>query len=71
MTLDLWLAFALASTVLLAIPGPTVLLVVLYALAAETLRERLKRLAVISRINRCGGAALMAMGAVTVFARRA
>lgn len=32
MPLELWLAFALASTALLAIPGPTVLLVVSYAL---------------------------------------
>jgi threonine/homoserine/homoserine lactone efflux protein len=32
MSLDLWIAFAAASAVLLAIPGPTVLLVVTYAL---------------------------------------
>ena len=32
MTLATWLAFALASIVLLLIPGPTVLLVVSYAL---------------------------------------
>ena len=32
MTLDLWLAFVLATLVLLVIPGPTVLLVVGYAL---------------------------------------
>ncbi|HXQ41792.1 MAG TPA: LysE family translocator [Candidatus Udaeobacter sp.] len=32
MSLDHWLAFAVASAVLLAIPGPTVLLVVSYAL---------------------------------------
>jgi threonine/homoserine/homoserine lactone efflux protein len=32
MTLTTWLAFAIASTVLLMIPGPTVLLVVSYAL---------------------------------------
>jgi len=32
MSLDHWLAFALASAVMLAIPGPTVLLVVSYAL---------------------------------------
>jgi threonine/homoserine/homoserine lactone efflux protein len=32
MTIELWLAFAAASAVLLAIPGPTVLLVVAYAL---------------------------------------
>jgi threonine/homoserine/homoserine lactone efflux protein len=32
MALDLWLAFVAASVVLLAIPGPTVLLVVSYAL---------------------------------------
>ena len=32
MSLELWLAFALASAVLLAIPGPTVMLVVSYAI---------------------------------------
>jgi threonine/homoserine/homoserine lactone efflux protein len=32
MTLELWIAFALASAALLAIPGPTVMLVVSYAL---------------------------------------
>ena len=33
MSIELWLAFAAASAVVLAIPGPTVLLVVSYALA--------------------------------------
>ena len=32
MSLELWIAFALASAALLAVPGPTVLLVVSYAL---------------------------------------
>ncbi|MEM9098118.1 MAG: LysE family translocator [Pseudomonadota bacterium] len=32
MTLEIWIAFALASAALLAIPGPTVMLVVSYAL---------------------------------------
>ena len=32
MSLELWLAFAVASSVLLAVPGPTVMLVVSYAL---------------------------------------
>ena len=32
MSLEIWLAFTLASAVLLAIPGPTVMLVVSYAL---------------------------------------
>ena len=34
MTLEAWAAFAAASTILLAIPGPTILLVVAYALGA-------------------------------------
>ncbi len=34
MTIETWLAFALASTVVLLIPGPTVLLVCAYALGA-------------------------------------
>ncbi|NKB58823.1 MAG: LysE family translocator [Alphaproteobacteria bacterium] len=32
MSLEIWIAFALASTALLAVPGPTVMLVVSYAL---------------------------------------
>src|SRR5919108_3219710 len=32
MTIETWLAFAAASTVLLIIPGPTILLVISYAL---------------------------------------
>ena len=32
MSFELWLAFAVASAVLLAVPGPTVMLVVSYAL---------------------------------------
>ena len=32
MALEVWLAFVLASLILLAIPGPTVMLVVSYAL---------------------------------------
>ena len=32
MTIELWLAFVAASSILLVIPGPTVLLVVSYAL---------------------------------------
>ena len=34
MSIELWLAFAAASTILVIIPGPTVLLVVAYALGA-------------------------------------
>lgn len=34
MTIELWLAFAAASTILLIIPGPTIILVVSYALGA-------------------------------------
>lgn len=33
MSLDLWLAFVAASAIMLAIPGPTILLVISYALA--------------------------------------
>ena len=32
MSIEMWLAFALASAVLLAVPGPTIMLVVAYAL---------------------------------------
>jgi threonine/homoserine/homoserine lactone efflux protein len=32
MTIETWLAFAAATTILLVIPGPTILLVVSYAL---------------------------------------
>ena len=34
MTFEIWLAFAAASTVLLIIPGPTIILVISYALGA-------------------------------------
>lgn len=34
MTVELWLAFAAASTILLIIPGPTIILVISYALGA-------------------------------------
>ena len=34
MTFELWLAFAAASTILLIIPGPTIILVISYALGA-------------------------------------
>lgn len=34
MTFELWLAFAAASTILLVIPGPTIILVISYALGA-------------------------------------
>ena len=33
MTIEVWLAFCLASTVLLVIPGPTILMVIAYSLA--------------------------------------
>ena len=33
MSIELWLAFVAASAVLLAIPGPTVLLIISYALS--------------------------------------
>lgn len=42
-----------------------------YALAAGTLRERITRPAVMRWMNRGGGSALMAMGALTLLARRA
>lgn len=43
----------------------------IYALAAGSLRERLKRPSVLKWMNRGGGATLMAMGAATLFMRRA
>ena len=35
MPLELWLAFVAASSVLLAVPGPTIMLVVSYAVGAR------------------------------------
>jgi threonine/homoserine/homoserine lactone efflux protein len=43
----------------------------IYAFAASKLRDRLKSPSVLKWMNRGGGSALMAMGAVTFFARRA
>ena len=43
----------------------------LYALAASSLRERIKRPGVLKWMNRAGGSALMTMGALTFFIRRA
>lgn len=42
----------------------------LYALAASSLRERIKRPSVLKWMNRAGGSALMTMGALTFFIRR-
>ena len=42
-----------------------------YALAAGTLRERIRRPSIMRWMNRGGGAALMAMGLATILARRA
>ena len=42
-----------------------------YALAAGTLRKRIRRPSVMRWLNRSGGAALMAMGAATILLRRA
>ena len=60
MPLDLWLAFVAASNALLLIPGPTVLLVLSYALS------RGRDVALAS----AGGVALGAMGLATAFLRR-
>ncbi|CAH2798430.1 MAG: hypothetical protein CBARDMAM_3869 [uncultured Caballeronia sp.] len=43
MTLAQWLPFAIAFAILVAIPGPTVLLVVSYALSATAANMRLPR----------------------------
>jgi len=60
MPLDLWLAFVAASNALLLIPGPTVLLVLSYALS------RGRGVAPVS----AGGVALGAMALATAFLRR-
>ncbi len=44
---------------------------VLYALAASQLRERIRRPSVLRWMNRSGGVALMSMGVLTFFIRRA
>ncbi|MEO0361043.1 MAG: LysE family translocator, partial [Pseudomonadota bacterium] len=42
----------------------------LFALAAGTLRERIRRPSALKWMNRTGGAALMSMGVLTFFMRR-
>ena len=39
MSIELWLAFAAASAVLLVIPGPTILTVISYSMAAVALGD--------------------------------
>jgi len=39
MSIELWLAFAAASAVLLVIPGPTILTVISYSMAAVALAD--------------------------------
>ena len=82
MPLDLWLTFVAASIVLLMIPGPTILLVLSYALSkgrsvalayallADRLRRTIGRASVITGLTRTGGAALVAMGVGTAVLRR-
>ncbi|MEM7522471.1 MAG: LysE family translocator [Pseudomonadota bacterium] len=43
----------------------------IYALAASSLRQRIRRPSVLRWMNRAGGAALISMGALTFFVRRA
>jgi threonine/homoserine/homoserine lactone efflux protein len=66
MTLEAWAAFAAASTILLIIPGPTVLLVVSYALAAARARSLVRNERVISIVNKTGGTLLVGAGVATV-----
>jgi threonine/homoserine/homoserine lactone efflux protein len=78
MPFDLWLTFAAASMALLLIPGPTVLLILSYALskgrsvavAADRLRHVIARPSIITWITRAGGTALVAMGILTATLRR-
>jgi threonine/homoserine/homoserine lactone efflux protein len=83
MTLQTWLAFALAAAIVLVIPGPTILSVIshslaygrravapLYALFAGHLREKAQRPATRRWFNRCGGTALIGAGLLTATLRR-
>jgi threonine/homoserine/homoserine lactone efflux protein len=54
MTLETWLAFVAASTILVVIPGPTVLLVVSYALG-QGWRAALPMAVGVALVRRMGG----------------
>jgi threonine/homoserine/homoserine lactone efflux protein len=64
MSLEIWIAFALASAVLLAIPVPTAVLV-------GEMRRRFERPGTLKLINRTGGGFLIGPGMLTALARRA
>lgn len=71
MDFSLWLAFMAPSTALLLIPGPTVLLVLVYAILADRLRATIRRPGVARWVTRLGGAVLIGLGVATASLRRA
>ncbi len=69
MSFDLWLGVVAASAALLLVPGPTVILVPSNALSRG--RGIALDIVVPVRVQRAGGGALIAMGALTATLRRA
>lgn len=64
MNLELWLGFVVASSIMLAIPGPTVLIVVSYALTHGTRANVPLLFAVISGTTIAVGGSLLGLGAL-------
>ena len=74
MSFEVWLAFVVTSAALLAIPGPTVLPVVSYALGAgrrSGLATGPRRPETLRLVHRIGGSCLIALGLLTAITRRA
>ena len=69
MIIETWLAFTAASLVLLVIPGPTILLVVSYALVASRARSVVRSPRAIGAINKVGGSLLIGAGIAAVATR--
>jgi threonine/homoserine/homoserine lactone efflux protein len=70
MQFDIWLTFVAAFVVLLLILGPTLLLILSYALLADRLRDIIARQSVLSLLTRFGGVMLIIMGVFSAASRR-
>jgi len=70
MQFDIWLTFVAAFVLLLLILGPTLLLILSYALLADRLRDIIARQSVLSLLTRLGGVMLVIMGVFSAASRR-
>jgi threonine/homoserine/homoserine lactone efflux protein len=74
MDLDVWLAFVGSASIVLAIPGPTVLVAIVnasgYAVLAGRFHASFRRPHVLRTLNRIGGGVLVGAGIMTAALRR-